>query len=335
MGWAKITKETSKELKETSREFTKKPTQNDPLDVVIVTLFWLTAAIFLSLIFFPAPSQYKILFFLFYFLFSIVFIIYKTKIIIKRYGGMKDLYQKILPVTRSRIYNKVPYLFAISLSVFFIIYYYVLTNQTSPLPVPDLSSLHLFEINLSTFITWVIVSTCLVMLCYRIPVLFLKDFNYYYAKRLLEHSVIRSDSPISEKINILKDVLKAYDKYIQRRTKFKISNINKICSKILEDPKLSIDKVLHDLTVSFQEDIGSELRIKAQLMNDGLTPLKTISSKLSNDWPYEILKKGSSGENIVLFARPLLPITGTLITFILSQMGIRFEDILKASLGIN
>jgi hypothetical protein len=138
---------------------------------------------------------------------------------------------------------------------------------------------------------------------------------------------------LDKKAELLINVLKTYSKYIERKTKFKITDVTKVCSKILTDRNLSIDEALRQLENSFKTDSATDN--KGQLMNDGLTPLKTISAMFDNKWSEDILKKGSSKEKISFIARPLIPITGTVITFILSQLGVRFDQILRSSVGMN
>jgi hypothetical protein len=307
--------------KKLSKEFTQKPVENDVIDNAFYVLFWPNIGLFLFLIFLPVQPEYKIFIFGLYLLGSIayIFLVIRSSYSKNNYMNSRDFYENILhhPGTiRHKVYKNMGIPFSISLFAFIIFYYFNLSISVIPALEIDLFTLSIF-----TFLLWILICSSQVLLCRNTSVLFFKDYNFYKANEKLQE--YKSDLTIDKKTKLLLDVLKTYNKYIARRTGFEIRDSTKVCSKILSNSNKSVDDLVNDMKSSFDQD-NKNYDSNGQLKNDGLSPLRTICA-MFNEYD-EILKYGHSKEKIKAYLRPLIPMLGPALGFIIPivarQMGL-------------
>jgi hypothetical protein len=121
------------------------------------------------------------------------------------------------------------------------------------------------------------------LLFYIFTIEYRKEVRFYYAKTCIK--AISQEPEISQKIKYLTMGLNQYNKYLLRKLKLKINDVNQIISKFMSDSKVDMDDSIEEILRAYKDD-------------KKLEPITTIKGLLSNTNPEEFLVRDPFGATI-------------------------------------
>jgi hypothetical protein len=133
-----------------------------------------------------------------------------------------------------------------------------------------------------------------------------KDFRFHYAKGCFQ--LLSQNADKAEKIDYIIMALNSYNKYLKRKIKLQISNINNIYSKIIADPLIDESEFIKSLSTAFQSD-------------DNLQPTRTILNFLDIQNSQEVLTKEPLWEKVKewgAFLVAIIPVAISIVQLVFS-----------------
>lgn len=295
-GWEPVHKDTQQ-----NKKFVNTPKKDDPVDLSIGLLFYSNVGIILLLIFLPTSEEYKIGIFIVYFLLSIILI---SIIIYRHYqkNPIEQYFRNMSTIPNYKFYKTTIYIGPPILCIFFSLYYANSINSVLPIPiVPDMK-LMIFTLSWNTLLLFLLVTYTQSGFASMMPSFISKDFHFYLAKKYLDKT--SSENEIDKKIKLLNQGLHSYNIFLKREINLQISDVKRICSKIITDSKQDINKEIDKISESFDK-------------TNKLKPIKTISSEVFEDKDSEhMLIKIGRGQKMDDYVGIIIPIISVIITII-------------------